>query len=341
MVNMVIEHGTVVTPVYEARMDVGVTDGTVTQLAAPGTLGERANETIDATDRYVFPGFLDSHVHAKLELGAFTTGDKFDDLTGAAAIGGTTTIVPFAIPDPDETPLDALDRRQREAAGDAYVDYAFHGCVTDATPETLREVPELIARGAASVKTFMVYEDRLRLDDGELRRVMGTVADANGMLLVHAENNEIIASLVAERTVDGPAEFEIHPETHPAVSETAAMWTVAELVAETDCPTLLVHASTAGARNVLEAATTRGLPLVAETCPHYLALTEDRYEDPDGERYVCSPPLRASAHRGALWELLADGHLSMVNSDHCGYTTRQKAEFRDDVTQIPNGLPGV
>lgn len=187
----------------------------------------------------------------------------------------------------------------------------------------------------------MVYKGRLRLDDGELRSVMQTVANDDGLLLVHAENHEIISALVADQTADGPAGFEVHPETHPPVSETTAMWIVAELVAETDCPTLLVHVSNAGARNVLNAATTRGLPLAAETCPHYLILTEKRYDHPDGERYVCSPPVRAPTHRGALWEMLTDGQLSMVNSDHCGYTTRQKAKYRSDVTKMPNGLPGV
>jgi len=340
MHDLVIRGGTVVTPETTAELDVGVRDGTVTDLSVPGSLPD-GETTVDATGRYVLPGLVDAHVHVGVELGEFTTLDDFRAATRAAVVGGTTTVVPFAIPDPDETPLVAFERRRDAAGGEVYADYALHGCVTDASDETLAQLPTLVERGAASVKAFMVYADRLKLTHGELRDVMGAVADAGGLLLVHAEDDEVISRLVDEHVARGECDFSAHPDTHPPVSETTAMWTVAELVAETACPTYVVHVSTAGARAVLASARERDLPLLAETCPHYLSLAREVYDRPDGERFVCSPPIRAGEHADALWELLRDGLVQTVNSDHCCYDAAQKARHRDDVTRMPNGLPGV
>lgn len=341
MLDVAIRDGTVVTPERVGRMDVGIRDGTIVRLASPGALGEDADRTVDATDRLVLPGFVDSHVHVNLSLGEYTTTDSFGDLTRAAAHGGTTTVVPFAIPRTDETPLDALDRRRREADGDAYVDYGFHGCLTDAMDATLNQVPSLVEAGATSLKAFMVYEGRLKLDDGELRAAMRRTAEAGGTMLVHAENDAVIERLVERETAQGPADYSVHSETHPPVSETAAMWTVAELAADTACPTMLVHASAAGTRAVVEHANEAETPLLAETCPHYLSLSSEVYDRSDGERYVCSPPVRTDRHRSTLWEMVEDGSIAVVNSDHCGFTTEQKARNRDDVTRMPQGLPGV
>lgn len=339
MFDLVVTGGTVISAERESKMDVGITDGTIRALAAPDTL--EGTETVDADGHLVLPGFIDAHVHAKLSIGEHTTVDEFSDLTRAAAFAGSTTIFPFAIPGPAETPLQAHRRRLRSAEENAYVDYGFHGCITNADGSSADTVAKLAERGVRSIKGFMVYGDRLRLDDGELRDVMEAVTDEGGVMLVHAENDAIITRLVERQVARDSTEYSVHPDTHPPVTETIAMWTVFELVAETGCPTIIVHASTEGTQQIVEAAEERGLPLLVETCPHYLCLTDSRYHSENGEQYVCSPPLRSEEHQQALWEMLVDGSINFVNSDHCGYTTEQKRRNRDDVTRIPNGLPGI
>lgn len=336
----VIRNGTVVTPEYQTKLDIGIQDGQISHLATPGTINKGSNE-IDANGLLVFPGFIDSHVHVKIPLGEFVTNDGFEAVTRAAAYGGTTTIVDFAIPDPGESSLEAFERKRENAENNAYVDYGLHACVTDVNRRTLGELPQLIERGASSVKMFMVYEGRLRLTHGEIWEVMKTVADDNGIVLIHAEDQEIIGRLVENYIEAGETDYSVHPETHPPVSEITAMWTIAELVEETGCPTYFVHASTSKGHHVFKYAQDQELPLLAETCPHYLTLDTSVYQRGDGEKYVCSPPLRSEKSITALWEMVEDGLIQTINSDHCGYDTEQKEKYRDDITKIPNGLPGV
>jgi len=339
--DLVISGGTVVTPGQTGEIDIGIRDGEITTLTDAGSLDDGTDQTIDASGQYVFPGHIDSHVHVKIPLGEFVTRDGFADATRAAAHGGTTTIVPFAIPNPDETPLEAYERRRRDADGDVYTNYGLHACLTDVTDTTLRELPELIDRGAASVKMFMVYEGRLMLSHGEIRDAFKTIQENDGLALIHAEDEEIIGHLVEQQVESGETDFSVHPDMHPNVSETTAMWTIADLVEETDCPTFFVHVSTKEAQRVLESAADREIPLLAETCPHYLTLTREVYDREDGEKFVCSPPIRSQENNNYLWEALEQGAIQTVNSDHCGYNTEQKEQYRDDITRMPMGLPGV
>lgn len=337
----VITGGTVVTPEQTTKMDIGIRDGEIATLTDAGSLDDSTDQTIDATGQYVFPGFIDSHVHVKIPLGEFVTRDGFAAATRAAAHGGTTTIVPFAIPDPDETPLEAYERRRQAADGSVFTNYGLHACLTEVTETTLNELPELIARGAASVKMFMVYEGRLMVSHGEIREAFETIEKNDGLALIHAENEEIIGHLVEQQVEAGETDFSVHPDTHPNTSETTAMWTIADLVEETDCPTFFVHVSTKEAERVLTSAADREIPLLAETCPHYLTLTREVYDREDGEKFVCSPPIRSQENNDRLWEMLERGAIQTVNSDHCGYDTKQKEQYRDDITRMPMGLPGV
>ena len=341
MLDNLIRNGTVVGPNRIVEADVGIRDGRIVAINSPGELDTEADRERDAAGMYVFPGFVDPHVHVNLQLGEFVTNDSISDLTLAAAHGGTTTVIPFAIPEREERPVAAFDRRLSEAENNAYIDYGFHGCLTNAEEVSLRDVSELIKRGAGSVKAFMVYGDRLRLSHGELRAVMKEIADKGGVFFIHAEDEEIIEYLVKRQAAVDEIDYNVHSETHPPVSETAAMVTVTNLVEETGCPTYFVHVSTKGARTILGTARDRNLPLLAETCPHYLTLTDNMYAREDGEKFVCSPPLRSADHNEALEMMLNDGTIQMVNSDHCCYDTGQKRQNRDYVTRMPNGLPGV
>lgn len=274
-------------------------------------------------------------------LGEFVTRDDFADATRAAAHGGTTTIVPFAIPDLGETPLEAYKRRRDAADGDVYTNYSLHACLTDVNETTLSELPELIDRGAASVKMFMVYEGRLMVSHGEIRDALRTIGENDGVALIHAEDEGIIGHLVEKQVDSGKTDYTVHPDVHPNVSETTAMWAISDLVEETNCPTFFVHVSTMEAERILQSASDRDLPLLAETCPHYLTLTREVYDQEHGEQFVCSPPIRSQENNNRLWEMLDRGKIQTVNSDHCCYDTVQKEQYKDDITRMPMGLPGV
>lgn len=340
MLDLVIRNGAVVTAHSTVAMDVGILDGKVAHLGHPGQSME-AKEEIDASGLYIFPGFIDAHVHINLPLGEFVTNDKFADATRAAAHGGTTTIVDFAIPDPGESSLEAFERKLSEASGNAYVDYSLHGCLVSADEESIEQIPQLMDRGVGTIKMFMVYKDRLLLTSGEIRAVMQELAHRGGTALIHAEDPGIIDHLVDQEFAFGTGSPLAHVRAHPNSSEVTAMWTVTTLVEETGCSTYFVHVSAGGSGEVLRYAREKKLPLKAETCPHYLSLTSELYDGEDARNYVCSPPLRSKADTKTLWNLIEDGLIQVVNSDHCGYDTGQKHRFPEDFTKIPNGLPGI
>ncbi|HET7638224.1 MAG TPA: dihydropyrimidinase [Ktedonobacteraceae bacterium] len=340
MLDLVIRNGTVVLPDQGTQMDIGIQHGRIVELASTGQLGD-ARKVIDADKLLVFPGLIDAHVHVDQPLGEFVTNDKFGDATRAAAFGGTTMIVDFAIPDPGELPLHAFERKQALARDESYVDYGFHGCVTNGEVQSLQDIPRLIERGGSSIKAFMVYKDRLMLSHGEIREVMHTIASHNGVLFIHAEDAEIIDYLIAHRLATKDTTPYTHLLARPNISELTAISMVVNLVEETGCPTYFVHMSCAEAQEVLRSARNRRLPIRAETCPHYLTLTSQVYEGPHPENFICSPPIRSERDSVALWEMIREGLIQSVNSDHCGYDTAQKSKFRNDFTKIPNGLPGV
>lgn len=340
MLDVIVRNGTVVLDDGTANKDIGILGGKVVSLEEPGRL-RSAKQEIDASYLYVFPGLIDAHVHANIPLGEFVTNDRISDTTRAAAYGGTTTIFDFAIPDPGERPIEAFERKLAEAGEGAYVDYALHGCLTKGDARSLEEISLLIERGASTIKMFMVYKDRLMLSSGEILAAMKEISFYGGTALIHAEDPGIIDYLVEQEVSAGATGALAHLRTHPNSSEASAMWTVASLVEETGCPAYLVHVSAAEAGEVLYYARDKRLPLMAETCPHYLSLTDESYRGEDSRNFVCSPPLRSEGDAEELWALIGDGLIHTVNSDHCGYDTEQKHRFPEDFTKIPNGMPGV
>jgi dihydropyrimidinase len=338
--DLVVSNGTVVLPEGKTKMDIGIRDGRVASLAEVGEL-DKGDAYLDASGMYVFPGFIDAHVHVNQPLGEFVTNDQFEDATRAAAFGGTTTIVDFAIPDPGESPLEAFERKLNEAEGNAYIDFSLHACLTKTDRRSMKQIPELLHRGVGTFKMFMVYKDRLLLTPGEIRDAMFVLSRHGGTALVHAEDPGIIDHLVEQQLARGEKAARAHVQAHPDRSEVTAMWTVVTLVKETGCPTYFVHVSAGEAGDVLRYAQEKKLPLRAETCPHYLSLSEELYGREDASNYVCSPPLRSTSDTVVLWRLIHEGLIQVVNSDHCGYDTGQKSRFADDFTKIPNGLPGV
>lgn len=310
---------------------------------------------LDGRGKFLLPGGVDVHVH--LDLPMFGTVSSDDHYTGskAAAFGGTTTLIDFISQDFDPL-LANLEAWQVKASACA-VDYSAHMNITRLTPQVLQDLPRLAEVGIPSIKVFTAYNNRLRLSDGDILRVL-RVARQHGILtLLHAENGDVIELLVAEALAAGHTEPIWHARTRPAWGAVEASLRGAALAAQADnAPLYIVHMNAAGEADMLHYARQAGLPIFGETCPHYLLCDESLLARPDGAKWVCSPPLRGVADQQRLWRGLQQGDLQVVATDHCPffYNGNQPIQYegipvaipgkelgRDDFTKIPNGLPGV
>jgi dihydropyrimidinase len=339
MFDLVITDGTLVTAEATTQADLGIRDG---QIAA---IGKRLAglETIDATGMLVLPGAVDEHVHLQMPVGEFTSSDDFYTGTVAAACGGTTAVVDFVEPRPGQPLLEALAARRAEADGRAVVDYGLHMTLSRAADETLAQVPDCIAAGAASFKLYMAYEG-IRLDDGGLLRALTALRVQGGRVLVHAENHHAIAYLTVQALAQGRTGPENHPLTRPDWMEAEAVHRLLALARVTGTPLVVAHLSCALGLEAVRKAKARGQAAWVETCPQYLLLDEKEYRRPDfeGAKFVMAPPPRTEADRSALWAGLAAGDVDTVATDHCPFFYEtQKTRGRDDFSRIPGGAPGI
>jgi dihydropyrimidinase len=288
----------------------------------------------------------------EFDLGNAQTCDTYETGTRSAAFGGTTTIIDFALQRKGETPKKALDQRLALAEPQACVDFGFHVILTDITPETLTELPDLINRdGVSSFKMFMAYPGVLMVDDAGIFRSMRTVGAHGGMINLHAENGGVIEVLIEEALAQGNTSPKYHALTRPQIMEAEASHRAIRLAELAEIPVYLVHLSAEEALDAVVEARDRGIPAFAETCPHYLFLTIEEYDRPEFEaaKYVMTPPLRTHKCQHALWRGLRFDDLQIVSTDHCPFCfneqpygiQRSKQLGRDNFAQIPNGAPGV
>lgn len=340
-----IENGTIVTAESTFRGDLLIDGETIAAIEPPGVLAEApVDRAIDAAGRYVMPGGIDAHTHLDMPLDdEVSSADDFESGTIAAAMGGTTTIVDYATQSRGGTLAEALETWRAKAAGRAVVDYGFHMIVSDYRPEVAAELDGIVAAGVPSFKLFMAYPDRLMLDDGAIFRVLLAARENGARVCLHAENGHVIQVLVERALAAGHTAPRWHAATRPARAEAEAVHRAAALAEIAGAPVFIVHLSSAEALEEVERAQARGVDLAAETCPQYLCLSEERYEDPEfaGARYVMSPPLRAASSQAPLWRGLAGGAISTVATDHCPFRLADKARGRDDFSRIPNGAPGI
>jgi dihydropyrimidinase len=337
-----IRHGTVVTPEGALPRDVLVDGERIARIGE--RIESEADRSVDATGKYVLPGGIDVHTHLDMPYGDTVTSDDFATGTAAAACGGTTCIVDFAVQDPGRPLREALDAWHRKAEGKAAVDYGFHVIVCDAGPSLEAEMDTLVAEGVPSFKLFTAYPGRLMVDDAAIFRALRRSAANGATVMVHAENGGVIEVLQREALAAGRTAPREHARTRPALAEAEATHRVIALAEMAGAPVYVVHVSTAEAAEEIAAARARGVPAFGETCPQYLLLTDDVYDAPgfEGAKYVMSPPLRDRHAQERLWRALAAGELQTVATDHCPFRmSDQKSLGRDDFTKIPGGAPGI
>ena len=338
-----IRGGTVVTATDLYRGDVLIEDE---KVSAVGTTfdGVSADRVIDASGKYVIPGGIDVHTHLDMPFGGTTSADDFESGTIAAAYGGTTSVVDFAIQYRGQTLRHALDAWWAKADGKAAIDYGFHMIVTDLNDAVEKEMDSLVAEGVTSFKLFMAYPGVFMLDDASIFRALLRTRENGGTICMHAENGGVIDVLVQRALAEGKTEPKYHALTRPARAEAEATHRAIALAEIAGVPIYIVHLSAPEALEMVTAARDRGLPAYAETCPQYLFLSYDNYEEPDfaGAKYVMSPPLRPKEGQDRLWRGLAGNDLQAISTDHCPFCMKEQKELgRGDFSKIPNGAPGI
>ncbi|MGH8987830.1 MAG: dihydropyrimidinase [Acidimicrobiales bacterium] len=347
MSRSLVEGGTVVTASGSVRADVLVDGERIAALVAPGSspVGDASDlRRIDATGMLVVPGGIDVHTHLEMPFGGSFSSDTFATGTRAAAYGGTTAIVDFAIQPRGGSPRQGLETWMEKASGQCAVDYGFHLILSDASEAALKEVDGLVADGITSFKLFMAYPGVFYSDDGRILRTMQVAAESGATVMMHAENGIAIDVLVAQALERGLGAPRGHGDTRPPELEGEATHRAIVLAQVAGCPLYIVHLSATEALTEVTAARDAGRAVFAETCPQYLFLDESLMDGPglEGAKYVCSPPIRARRHHDALWRGLATDHLSVVATDHCPFCMKDQKELgRGDFSKIPNGIPGI
>lgn len=341
--DLVISGGTLITASETFQADIGIRAGKIAAIGSDLT----GKGIVDARGLLVLPGAIDPHVHLEMPTPAATSSDDWFTGTRAAACGGTTTVIDFVEPEPNESLLHALEARRAQAESKAVIDFSFHMTLDRVDAQTLAEIPAVVAAGLTSFKCYTTYS--MRLDDDQLLSALDTVGKAGGLTIVHAENDAIVNRLRSEFIGAGKTAPRFHPLSRPATSEAEAVERALALAEIVQAPVYIVHVSTQRGAEAIERAQSRGQAAFGETCPQYLLLTDECYQAPgfEGAKFICSPPLRKSADQEALWRLLGKGVFQTVGTDHCPFFyagTKNLGRPLDDpppFTKIPGGIPGI
>lgn len=346
MYDTIIKGGRVATASDVFTCDIAIRDGKIVALGK--NLGE-ARDVIDAGGRWVLPGGIDSHVHISQPSGeGIVMADDFESATRSAAMGGNTTILPFCLQESGRSLRTAIENYHAKAEGQCYTDVSFHMIISDPSPQVLgQELPALVRDGYTSFKIFMTY-DGLALGDLDILRVMAVAKDTRALVMIHAENYDIIRYLTDQFETEGKTAPKYHASSRPKIAEREATYRAISLAELSDVPLMVVHVSNRETMEEIRRARQRGLRIYGETCPQYLVLTENDLDglNMEGAKYVCSPPPRDVDSQEACWEGLHQDVFSVFSSDHCPFryddpqgklTPKGRTSFR----WVPNGIPGV
>lgn len=338
---LLIKNGTIITSEKVFISDILIKDGIIFEISDDIDLNEHF-KVIDASGKYIFPGGIDPHVHMHLPASAGYSSDDFYTGSKAALFGGTTTIIDFVTPDKNQSLTEALNKRKKEAE-QSIIDYSFHVSPVDWHTDIEKEIKEVIKEGITSFKVYMAYKDSIGLEDDILLKVMQAVAEASGIITVHAETGDEIDKLRNDYAEQGNLSPEYHALSRPNRTEADAVKKVIEFAEQTGCSVYIVHVSAKESVQYIKEAQTKGLKIFAETCPQYLLLEDSKLKG-DFEStaaYVFSPPLRKKEDNKALWAALNDEIIQTIGTDHCPFTYDQKKIGISDFRKIPNGAGGV
>lgn len=340
-----IKGGTIVTAVDTYAADLAIEGEKIVAIFAPGSGPAAAFDvTIDATGKYVMPGGIDAHTHLDMPFGGTTSSDDFETGTLAAAHGGTTCIVDFAIQTKGDPLQKGLDLWHQKAEGKGAIDYSFHMIMTDVNDGTIPEMQRVVDQGVTSFKMFMAYPGVLHVDDGQIFRGMQRAGEIGALICMHAENGIPIDILVQQALAKGHTAPIYHALTRSQIAEAEGTHRAICLAEMAGSPVYIVHLSAERALKQVVEARDRGLPTFAETCPQYLFCSEEDLARPgfEGAKYVCTPPLRPKSMQEDLWRGLKMNDLQVVSTDHCPFCMKGQKELgKDSFAKIPNGMPGI
>ncbi len=340
--SILIKNGHIFTAVDSYVADILVDEGKIRTIGID--LAVQADKTVDATGKYVIPGGIDPHTHLEFPFGGTVSSDDFRTGTIAAAVGGTTSIVDFAVQQRGHALSEALEEWHQKAEGQAAIDYGFHMIILDLPESRLPELDDLVRQGVTSFKMFMAYLGAVMVDDSTIFRTMVRAANNGALVCLHAEHGHMIDVLVKEALAAGNTAPKFHAMTRPPTTEAEATHRAIRMAEVAGGPIYFVHLSCAEALQEVQAARASQKYVYAETCPHYLILDNSMYEQEgfEGAKYVLTPPLRDSWHQAELWNGLRRNDLQVVSTDHCAFRfSDQKTMGIDDFSKIPNGGPGI
>ncbi len=338
-----VRNGTIVTAERTYEADILIEGETIKDIARD-LPSENVDKIVEAAGMYVLPGGIDVHTHLDMPFGGTTSSDDFETGTRAAAFGGTTTLVDFAIQPKGTKMRDALDAWWKKADGKASIDYGLHMIVTDLPDAGLEDMDDMVSEGVASFKLFMAYPGVLMVDDGTIFKAMSRTGKNGALICMHAENGSVIDVIVQRALAEGKTAPVYHALTRPVTAEAEAVHRAIAMAEIAGAPVYIVHLSSEAALNEVRAARDRGVPVFAETCPQYLLLSIEELERPgfEGAKYVFTPPLREKENLPKLWDGLKHDHLQVVSTDHCPFCYEDQKIFgRDSFAKIPNGGPGI
>jgi dihydropyrimidinase len=344
---ILIKNGTVVSAAESKPLDVLIEGETISRVGLG--IDASGHEVVDATGLLVMPGGIDVHTHLDMPFGGTTSADDYTTGTQAAAVGGTTTLIDFALQNQQSTLKHALEIWLKKSDGKACVDFSLHMAVTnlhgEGGAETLNEMEEMVKFGISSFKLFMAYPNVLMINDELMFRVMQKAAELNALCLIHAENGSAIDVVVAQTIAAGKTEPHYHALSRSTKAEAEATHRAIALADMCGAAVYIVHLSNEDSLAALKFMQGRGAKALAETCTQYLVLSiEDQMPGKSWEeaKFVFTPPLREKWNQEPLWGALADGTLAVVSTDHCPFRFKDQKELgRGDFRKIPNGGPGV
>lgn len=335
-----IKNGTIITATDIYKADILVKSGIISEIGRE--ISKIASEIIDAADKWILPGAIDAHTHLDGKYDGMTTVDDFETGTAAAAAGGTTTVLDYAEQIPDASLAQTLDDWKARADSRSIIDYGCHIALSELNEDVLSQIPSIVDAGVTSFKISLAGSPTQRIGDAILLEFLQRASSCGALVCITSENSEVIGLLLRRLQAEGKTQTKYLSVMHPPELEAEATAHIISLADLARAPVYLTKVSSAHAIEKVKVARDRGQAVYAETCSHYLVLGSERYEEAEGIKYLCAPPLRASWHSEVLWKALNTNDIHVVGSDHTAFNySGQKDLGNEDFSQAPRGFPGI